>query len=380
MAKRANGEGSIYRQEDGRWRACVSLDHGKRKYLSGRTRAEVAKKLTATLKARDDGWSFPPERQTLAQYLAGWLQVIESHLRPRSYARYHDAVRLHIVPSLGKVSLVKLTAPQLEMLYAAKLKEGLAPASVRRIHAVLHKALHDAERHGLINRNVASLARAPRAERKEMHYLTPEQAQTLLSAIADDPLETFYVLAVNTGLRRGELLALHWKEIHFKEGYLEVLYTLQHNKGGTFTFAPPKTERSRRRVPLNQTAIAALCRHQVREAEQRAAVGEWWEEQDLVFTTAIGGPMRGNHILQRHFEPLCKQLGLPRIRIHDLRHTAATLWLELKTPTEVVSKTLGHSSSSVTSDIYMHVTSKMQQEESVAALDRLFGTKTRRKR
>ena len=357
----------------------MSLDHGKRKYLSGRTRAEVAKKLIATLKVRDDGLPLPAERQTLEQYLAEWLKIIETRLRPRSYIRYYDAVRLHITPPLGKIKLVRLTAQQLEVFYAAKLKEGLAPASVQRIHAVLHKALHDAERQGLIIRNVASLAHAPRAERKEMHYFTPEQAQTLLLALRENPLEAFYVLAVNTGLRRGELLALHWKDVHLKEGYLEVLYTLQDNKGGSFTFAPPKTDRSRRRVPLNQTATDALRRHQARQEEQRAATGEWWEEQDLVFTTATGGPMRGNHILQRHFEPLCKQLGLPRIRLHDLRHTAATLWLELKTPTEVVSKTLGHSSSSVTSDIYMHVTSKMQ-EESVAALDRLFGAKPRRKR
>lgn len=175
-------------------------------------------------------------------------------------------------------------------------------------------------------------------------------------------------------MRRGEILALHWKEVHLEDGSLEVLYPLQDEKRGCFTFAQPKTERSRRAVPLNATAIAALRRHRAKQLEQRLMAGELWKEQDLVFTAATGGPLRGNHILQRHFEPLCKQLGLPRIRLHDLRHTTATLLLKAKVPTEVVSRTLGHSSTSVTSDIYMHVTTQMQ-EEAVAELDGLLGNK-----
>lgn len=374
MSKRANGEGTIYQRVDGRWEAQVSLPGGKRKFVYGKTQQEARRKLTALLKARDDGLPIPGERQTVEQYLTAWLKVIETRLRPRSYRRYQDDVSLHIIPTLGKVSLTKLTAQQIEALYATKLKEGFSPGSVQHLHAVLHKALHDAERLGLVMRNVASLAHAPRAERQEMHFFTAKQAQTFLQAISGDPLEAFYVLAINTGMRRGELLALHWKDIHLDAGYLEVLYTLQDEKGGHFIFAPPKTEKSRRSVPLNETAIAALRRHRARQLEQRLAAGEIWEEQDLVFTTATGGPLRGNHILQRHFEPLCKHLGLPRIRLHDLRHTTATLLLKAKVPTEVVSRTLGHSSTSVTSDIYMHVTSEMQ-EEAVAELDRLFGSK-----
>ena len=202
--------------------------------------------------------------------------------------------------------------------------------------------------------------------------ISPLSRPRAFRAIEGDPLEAFYTLAINTGMRRGELLALHWKDVHLDEGNAAVKYTLQDEKGGRFTFAPPKTDKSQRMVPLNQTAIRALRGHRKRQLEQRLTMGEAWQEHDLVFTTAIGGPMRGNHILQRHFVPLCRRLGLPRIRLHDLRHTAATLLLVQKIQTEVVARILGHSSPDIAAEIYMHVTSKMQQD-APESLDQLFG-------
>jgi integrase len=151
------------------------------------------------------------------------------------------------------------------------------------------------------------------------------------------------------------------------------------SRTSTRTCAPkasrsPKTEQSVRGVPLNQTALAALRRHRARQAEQRLQMGEaWMDTTGLVFTTPVGMPMRGNHILQRHFDPLTKRLGLPRLRLHDLRHTAASLWFDQGYQTEVVSKLLGHSSSTVTSTIYIHVTPE-KQREAAAALDRLLST------
>jgi integrase len=313
------------------------------------------------------------ERETVGQYLTGWLEASKAHLRPRSYARYDAAVRLHLLPALGKHPLSKLSAQDIERFYAAKLTRGLAPATVARIHAALHKALADAERHGLVQRNVASLARAPRAPRHEQLCWTAQQAAAFLRALQGDPLEAFYALAINTGMRRGEILALHWADVDLDSGMAQVRYTLQDDKGGRFTFAPPKTEQSARHVPLNQTALAALRRHRARQAEQRLQMGDSWQDMHgLVFTTAIGAPMRGNHILQRHFDPMRKRIGLPRVRLHDLRHTAASLWFDQGYQTEVVSKLLGHSSSTVTSTIYIHVTPD-KQREAAAALGRLFG-------
>jgi integrase len=373
MAIRGHNEGSIFKRHDGRWTAMVSLPGGKRKSFYGATRQEVQRKLAAAQRDLEQGLPIVAERQMLGQYLTEWLLTQQARLRPRSFVRYHDEVYLHTLPTLGHMRLSQLTAQHLERLYADKLAEGFSAASVQHLHAVLHKALADAERLELVPRNVATLARGPRAKRQEMHFFTPEQARIFVRGIQGDPLEAFYVLAINTGMRRGELLALHWSEVHLggTAPYLDVKYTLQDERQGRFTFAAPKTERGRRRVPLNQTSVQTLRTHQAHQEEQRQVLGSVWQEQDLVFTTAVGGPLRGNHILQRQFEPLCRRLGLPRIRLHDLRHTAATLMLVNHQPTETVSKVLGHSTPSITSDIYVHVTSDMT-EAAVATLDRLF--------
>jgi integrase len=366
-------EGSIFQRGDGRWVAIVSLENGKRKSYYAKTRQEAQRKLLAALTEIEQGLPLTAERQTVARYLTDWLVKQRARLRPRSYVRYEDDVRLHMLPTLGHVKLSRLTAQQLERLYAEKRADGLSAGTLRHIHAVLHKALSDAVRLEVIPRNVAMLARAPRPEHQEMRYFTAEQAHTFLRGVAGDPLEAFYVLALNTGMRRGEILALHWSDVDVEaeEPYLEVKYALLTEKGNRYSFAPPKTERGRRQVPLNQTAVRALRAHRERQYKQRRSVGPVWREQDLVFTTAIGGPLRGNHILQRHFEPLCRRLGLPRIRLHDLRHTAATLMLEQRQPTEYVSRLLGHSTPSVTSDIYMHVT-KVMTRSAVSALDYVF--------
>jgi integrase len=371
-------EGSIFQRSDGRWVAMLSLEDGQRKSLYGKTRQDVVRKLAAAQRDREQGLPFVSDRQTVEQYLTGWLLTQQTRLRPRSYVRYRDDVSLHILPTLGWMKLSRLTAQHIERLYAEKRAAGLSVGSLQHLHAVLHKALADAVRLEVVARNVATLARAPRAPRPEMKYFTEEQAQMFLRGIHGDPLEAFYVLALNTGMRRGELLALHWQDIHFDSAFpfAEVKYTLQDERGGRFTFAPPKTLRGLRYVPLNHTAVRALREHAVRQLAQRQALeaseaGAAWHDEDLVFTTAFGGPMRGNHILQRHFEPLCRRLGLPRIRLHDLRHTAATLMLAGHQPTEFVSKVLGHSTPSITSDIYMHVTTAMTQA-AVAALDPLF--------
>jgi integrase len=370
--RRGHNEGSIYQRADGRWVASISLENGKRKDVYGATRKEAAQRLAKLQHDLQAGLPLVKGNQTVQQYLTIWIGEMEAHLRSRSYARYDAAVRLHLVPTLGKMKLARLSQQHLEGLYAAKLKEGLSPASVAHLHAVLHKALADAERLELVQRNVASLVRAPRPERKDMKTFTPEQAQIFLRAIEGDSLEAFYILCLTTGIRRGEALALHWKDVDLEHGRLSIRYTLQDMKGGVFKFAPPKTEKSRRSIKLTQLAVTALHRHRMRQKEQALAVGSAWQEQDLVFATALGGPVRGNHILQRHFAPLCERLGLPRIRLHDLRHTAATLLLRNRIPAKVVQEMLGHSTVSMTLDTYSHVLPDMQSE-AAASLDRLLG-------
>ena len=369
MAKRANNEGSIFRRRDGRWTASITVGGGKRKAYYGKTQGEVLRKLTAARKARQDGLPLVGERQTLGNYLSGWLADVEPSLRPRTWLRYEQLVRLHTLPDLGAVPLARLSPQQLQRLYASSLQKGLSPASVIHLHAVLRRALGQALRLGLVARNVALLAVPPRLARREMTTLSPEQARQLLQAAAGDRLEALYTLALSTGMRQGELLALRWRDVNLGSGALRVVGTLQQTPHG-FRVCEPKTARSRRQVLLTQTAVSALRRHRARQAEERLLVGPAWGSDDFVFTTEAGEPESGPNVTHRFYTFLARS-GLPHIRFHDLRHTAATLMLARGVHPKVASEMLGHSNISVTLDLYSHVTPTMQRA-ATEALDEIF--------
>ena len=371
MRKRANGEGSIYRRADGRWAASVSVNHGRRKYLYGRTRHDVARKLTATLKARQDGLPIVGERQTMIQYMEGWLESVKASLRPRTWERYEEIIRLRVNPVLGNLRLGRLAPEHLQRLYSGRLESGLSPGSVRQIHAVLRRALGQAARWGLVARNVATLVTPPRRSRQEMTAFGPEQVRTLLDAVAGDRLEALYVLAVTTGMRQGEILGLRWRDVDLDDGSVQVKATLQRT-GGVFVFAEPKTASSRRQIALTDGAVAALKRHRVAQAEERLRLRRAWEDNDLVFANEAGRPIAAPNLRNRSFWPLLERAGLPRIRFHDLRHTAATLMLGQGVHPKVVSEMLGHSQISITLDLYSHVTATMQRQ-ATQALDALLG-------
>jgi len=323
------------------------------------------------LRDRDAGLPIVGEKQTVENYLTQWLSDIKPTIRPRSWVGHEEAVRLHVLPTLGRVPLARLSPQQVQALYTAKLAGGLAPGTVARIHAVLSRAFSEAARIGLVQRNVVALVKPPRPTHQEMQVLTSEQARILLAAVVDDPLEALYVLALTTGMRRGELLALHWADVNLDAGFVQVRFTLQHLAGAQVVYGPPKTARSRRKVALSALAIAALQKHRERQEQQRVLVGADWVDNDLVFPSGRGGPMEGSYFLRRKFVPMLKRAGLPEIRFHDLRHTAATLLLLQGIHPKIVSEMLGHSAVSMTLDTYSHVLPDMQRD-ATAAFDRLF--------
>lgn len=207
VGKRGHGEGTIYKRDDGRWLAQMTLPDGKRKSFYGRTRAEVATKLTDALRDARKGLPIIGERQILAQHLAIWLETIKMQRKPKTYRSYEQLIRLHVVPVLGKVRLASLTPQQVQQLYARKLEAGLSHTTVQHIHAVLHAALDNALRQGLVQRNVADLVDAPAMRHREMQVLNAEQAKAFLAIASGTRLEALYVLALTTGMREGELLA-----------------------------------------------------------------------------------------------------------------------------------------------------------------------------
>jgi integrase len=302
---RANGEGAIYKRPDGRWTARVTLPGGRRKDYYGKSREDVNRKLTAALKDQQGGLPIVGERQTVEQYLVSWLGIIRPTVRPRTYKGYREYVRLHAVPQMGKLILSRLQPQHVQGLYANRLEAGLSAQSVRHLHSVLHKAMKDACVWGHTPRNVVDLVKPPRAPRHEMKTLSPDQVRTFLEVVRGNRLEALYVLALSTGMRQGELLALRWSGVELNAGTIQVVGTLQRIKSEAgpsgLAIAEPKTSRSRRQVALSFAAVEALKRHEVRQNAEKLFLGSAWEDNGLVFPNEIGKPIEATNLLRRSF-------------------------------------------------------------------------------
>jgi integrase len=371
--RRGNNEGTINKRSDGRWQAIVSTDDGKRKYFYGKTRQEVAKRLSEALHELDRGLPMLDERQTCQQYLETWIETVKPQIRSSSWRRYSDYVRVHLVPGLGRIPLAKLTPQHVQLFYARKLSEGLSTSTVHHVHGVLHRALKDALLMGLVQRNVTEMVRAPRRSSREMMTLTDHQAKLLLEVVKGERFEALYLLALTTGMRLGELLGLRWQDLDLERRMLQVRVNVQEFDG-RFVIAETKTAYSRRSIGLTPTAIESLRRHRAGQNEDRLALGLAWDNTlDLVFPNRTGGIMIPDNLTKRYFKEILRKLGFSEeIRFHDLRHTAATLLLSRGVNPKVVSEMLGHADISITLRVYAHVTPHMQ-EAAIFVMENLFG-------
>ena len=370
MKRRGRGEGSIFKRSDGRWAAYVSTGGGDRRYLYGRTRQEVAQKLLGALKAHGDGLPLPGERETVGSFFPTWVAGQRHRLRPSTWTRYEQYIRVHVVTQIGSVPLSKLSPQHLDRLYDNRLRAGLSTTTVLHIHRVIHRGLESAMRYGLVARNVAKLVDPPQARHFEMAVLSVEQVHQLLDAAGGPPLEALIAVAVSTGMRKGELLALRWADVDLERRVVSVKGTLQRINGELRT-VQPKTRKSRRQVELATFAVDALRRHKAAQAQQRLLVGPDWNGLDLVFPNVYGRPQEGWHLVYSRFYRLLDKAGLPRIRFHDLRHTAASLMLSRGVHPKIVSEMLGHSTIAITLDLYSHVTPTMQRR-AADAMDELM--------
>ncbi len=375
--RRGRNEGSIGFY-DGRWIAQVTVETGQRRRFYGRTRAEANDKLQAALGAVRSGLPVPTDRVTVAEYMDDWLTGARRSLRPSTAGTYERHIRLHILPVLGRLPVARVRPEQLDRLYAGLLAKGLSRTTVQHVHAILRRSLSQATRRGVIARNPTDLVDPPGRDHPEMQFLSIDQARALLAA-AKAPrhagLEALYVLALTTGMRRGELLALRWADVDLPGRTLTVTGTLQRVKraDGTSVLerAQPKTKTSMRRIPLTSVAVDALTRHARGHERQRDIAGTEWVDSGFVFTNERGGPMEPRNLIARSFTPLLADAGIPHVRFHDLRHTAATLMAAQGVHTKVVSEVLGHASVGITLDLYSHVTPSMAQQ-AVAAMEDVF--------
>jgi len=374
VTRRGNGEGSIGQLKDGRWLARASLD-GHRKSFTGKTRAEVAKRLSIAIKAHQDGLPTPSDRQTVEQFLEKWIAAIAPTIREKTANNYTNLLRNHAIPVIGKIQMTKLQPADLIRLYDKRRKAGAAPRSILHLHRVLYRCLKFAERWQDVTRNVAALVDAPKITLTEFRCLSAEEARALLAVAAGDRLEAFVVLALSTGMRLGELLGLTWRSVDFDRGAVSVVASLQATAAGKLVLMEPKTARSRRVIDVEPRVVASLRRHRAAQELARRVAGDSSIApiQDLVFTSPTGAPIDGRILIRSWFRPLLKKAGLPPIRIHDLRHSYASIALALGVHPKVVQEALGHSTIAVTLDLYSHVVPSLQREAAKEMGAALFG-------
>lgn len=377
--RRRNGEGTIYERADGRWEGQIRLGVGQRKRVYGRTEGEVRRQLTAIARELDLGLPVQQRdgRVRLGDFLADWLERIRPTIKPLTHARYREIVRHVPATGLGRLALTKVTPAQIEHLYGDLLASGLSPTTVHQLHSVLHHALGDALRKGIVARNVCELVDAPTPRRAQVQALTAEQSLALLAAAEGDRFEALYVMALTTGMRQGEILALHWGDVDLDAGVLQVRGTLHRVPGVSVTaksglvISDPKTSRSRRPVRLSALAVVALRKHRARQNAERLALGQAWDDHDLVFTNGIGRPVEARNLIRTSYAPLLKKAGVPVVKFHALRHSAATLLLSQGIHPRIVADLLGHSTTSLTMDVYSHVSLDMLAS-AAETMDRLF--------
>lgn len=269
--------------------------------------------------------------------------------------------------------MTKLKPTDLVRVYELRRKAGAAPRSILHLHRAIFRCLRYAERWGDVIRNVAALVDAPRITRTEMRALNGEEARALLRVAEGDRLEALLIIALSTGMRSGEMLGLRWKAIDMDRGQISVVASLQPNAAHELVLMEPKTARSRRAIDIEPRVVAALRRHRAAQEVERRVAGEHWVAHDLVFASPTGKPLDGRHIIRAWFRPLLAKAGLPPIRIHDLRHSYASIALALGVHPKVVQEAMGHSTIAVTLDLYSHVVPSLQREAAKEMGAALFG-------
>jgi integrase len=357
--RRAAGEGTVVHRADGRWEARLTQPGaGRRGRLSiyGKTRQEVVAKLAERRSELSAGLHPTSDRYTVGDLLTDWLvSVRPPNTRPSTYLRYEGIVRLHLLPQLRSTKLRQLTPSDVErVLLTVQARRSHRTAS--HVRAVLRTALSRAVRHRLVPVNAASLATWKQPPQTPVRCLSAEEVRGFLTSIEADTIGPLVTMAILTSARQGELLGLRWADVDLETNRLSIHNQLQFGQ-----LVPTKTERSRRTMPIASRMAEALRRQRARQAEQRLLAGSRWVDRGFVFTTRDGAPWDSTNVTKR-FQRLLLAVGLPRMRFHDLRHTAASLLLAEGVQPRVVMEILGHSQISVTLNTYSHVIPALQHD------------------
>lgn len=395
-ARRAHGEGSIYRRlADGRWVGSIELGsqggHRRRKVVYGKTEAEVVGKIRQLHFELARGLPPANSRMTVEELLRRWLSdVVAGRVTPSTLRNYRDIAEQHIIPVLGKRRLIALTPADVQSLLRQKQESrlprrvstkkgvvehpatgGYSSRTVKLIRGVLGQALGQAERWGMVARNVVTLTDGPREVPSEGRTLTPKQARALLDAARGERLEGVFVLLLSLGLRTGEVFGLRWADVDFDNGVATVAQVLSR-VDSRLVLGPPQTERSWRRINLPRQVASSLRAHRTCQAAERAFLGDAWQDSGLVFTNEAGAPVDPSNF-RKIFDRVTKRAGLSGWHPHELRHSCASILLAQGVPLEVVSGVLGHSSIRITADFYSHILDPQREQAAEAMSAALWG-------
>ncbi|HEX5082818.1 MAG TPA: tyrosine-type recombinase/integrase [Blastocatellia bacterium] len=338
----------------GKRKTCNKTIYGPKK--------DAEKYKTAVLREIDLGVFVEPSRMTVNQYLDKWLEAAaKPRLRERTYNDYVDMMRRYVRNALGATRLDSLKPLDIQTLYG-EMQARLSPRIIRYTHSILSSALKQAVMWGMLSRNPAEFVELPKMAKREMDALTAEEVGKLLKASEGDRHAIIFAFAVATGMRPEEYLGLQWRDVDLQKGTATIQRALIWRKGGGWYYDDPKTPQSRRTIPLPASIVKQLSAHKVKQAEHRLKLGKEYENNNLVFATEFGTPIRVGNLSCRHFKPALKTAGLPAtVRLYDLRHTCATLLLLAGENPKVVSERLGHASITLTLDTYSHVLPNMQK-------------------
>jgi len=334
----------------------------KHQWLSVKgTKREAECRLSEVLHQLDTGTFMKPGKTTFREYIEKWLEdYAKPNLSPRGFERYRGLIRKHLIPDMGGITLTQLKPEHLQRHYTLKLNEGLSARTVRYHHGVIHKALQTAIKWGLLNRNVADSVDVPRVRRTDMQIWDEDDIARFLEAAKGGPYYALFHTALYTGMRRSELLGLRWQDIDFILSQIYVNRGLHHLKDGSYVFTEPKSTRSRRTIALSPSAFLVLHDHYEKCKLEGIMLGLPLSDNDLVFGTLEGKPLRPNTIT-RAWAILAARAGVKVIRLHDARHTHASLMLKQGIHPKIVQERLGHASIQMTLDTYSHVTPGLQQ-------------------
>lgn len=374
--KRVNGEGTISGpRKDGRYvgafYSLTTTGTRKRVYVYGNTREEAWEKLVKAQSKAAEGIPVPAESWRLGPFLDYWLEhVVRPTRRPATYALYEMTIRVHLKPGLGTQPLSRLSVAMVQAFLNAKMREGKSVRNVQIMRQVLSAALSRAMREELVSRNVARLAELPASEPDEVIPWSSAEALAFLKAAKSDPLYPAFVLLLLYGMRRGEVLGLRWLDVDLDYGQLRIRQQIQRING-ELHIGPVKTRAGSRNLPLIGLAQTAITTRQTDQAEDRERLGRSWADTGLVFTTRTGRPVEPRNLV-RSFMRICDNGGVRKIRVHAVRHTAASLLKDLHVPPRDAQMILGHAHISTTQQIYTHV-DEPARRDALTKLNNLLG-------